>query len=150
MGLRSTTRSHAVIRGLLEFFWDSTNSFHFPWGEMTITPLDFSIISGLPSLPRGVRIDGDLRISSPETSRLLGPVIERIRPTGSKHGGSSKSIGSLLLKKGFEMEGTFSKKKVRIFMLILLSSIISPERSSRSLMRFLPSLEDLSQMGTCD
>ena len=54
------------------------------------------------------------------------------------------------MAKGFEMEGTSAKQKVRIFVLILLSSIISREHNNRSLLRLLPSLVDLSQVGTFD
>ena len=26
-----------VARALVEYFWDTTNTFHFPWGEMMVT-----------------------------------------------------------------------------------------------------------------
>ncbi|KAI8567969.1 hypothetical protein RHMOL_Rhmol02G0162700 [Rhododendron molle] len=42
----------AVVRALPERWWDMTNSFHFPFGEMTVTPLDFSAITSL-------RVGGD-------------------------------------------------------------------------------------------
>ncbi|KAI8550827.1 hypothetical protein RHMOL_Rhmol06G0137800 [Rhododendron molle] len=36
-----------VVRALAERWWDTTNSFHFSFGETTVTPLDFSAITGL-------------------------------------------------------------------------------------------------------
>lgn len=41
-----------LVRALAERWWDMTNSFHFSFGEMTMTPLDFSAIMGL-------RVGGD-------------------------------------------------------------------------------------------
>ncbi|XP_021760140.1 uncharacterized protein LOC110724967 [Chenopodium quinoa] len=46
--LSSQPASSAFLRELLEIWWDSTNTFHFPWGEMTVTPFDFSMIMGFP------------------------------------------------------------------------------------------------------
>lgn len=45
--LACTSQKLFIVRGLFEFFWDTTNTFHLPWGEMTMTPLDFSILMGL-------------------------------------------------------------------------------------------------------
>ncbi|KAL7162076.1 hypothetical protein ACSBR2_042533 [Camellia fascicularis] len=40
--------SQALLRALVERWWDTTNSFHFSSvGEMTITPFDFSMLIGL-------------------------------------------------------------------------------------------------------
>lgn len=32
----------------MERFWDTMKTFHFPWGEITITPLDFCMLRGVP------------------------------------------------------------------------------------------------------
>jgi len=29
-----------IIHGIVEIFWDTTNTLHFSFGEMTITPFD--------------------------------------------------------------------------------------------------------------
>ena len=47
--------SLVFLRGLLEFWWDSTGTFHFPWGEMAVTPFDFAMITGLHFGGRPVR-----------------------------------------------------------------------------------------------
>ena len=36
-----------VIHALVECWWDSMNTFHLPFGEMTMTSLDFHVITGL-------------------------------------------------------------------------------------------------------
>lgn len=40
-------RPRCVLRGLCERFSDTTNTFHFPFGDMTITPEDFRMLTGL-------------------------------------------------------------------------------------------------------
>ena len=40
-------RSTSVLRALAERWWATTNTFHFGFGEMTVTPLDFSMLTGL-------------------------------------------------------------------------------------------------------
>ncbi|KAL7200016.1 hypothetical protein ACSBR2_022178 [Camellia fascicularis] len=40
--------SRALLGALVERWWDTTNSFHFSSiGDMTMTPYDFSMITGL-------------------------------------------------------------------------------------------------------
>ncbi|KAH7842845.1 hypothetical protein Vadar_009733 [Vaccinium darrowii] len=40
-------RDHAVVTALAERWRDSTNTLHLQFGEATMTPLDFSAITGL-------------------------------------------------------------------------------------------------------
>ncbi|KAK9282681.1 hypothetical protein L1049_010901 [Liquidambar formosana] len=44
-----------ALFALTELWWDTTNTFHFSFGEMTMTPKDFTMITGL-SL-KGKRLD---------------------------------------------------------------------------------------------
>lgn len=46
-GLIETQRSTMLVSALTERWWDTTNTFHLPVGEMTMTPLDFYMITGL-------------------------------------------------------------------------------------------------------
>ncbi|WP_140189375.1 hypothetical protein, partial [Xylella fastidiosa] len=50
--LSSTQHDHAVVTALAERWRDSTSSFHLIFGEATMTPLDFSALTGL-------RVGGD-------------------------------------------------------------------------------------------
>ena len=43
----SYASSQATMCALIELWMDTTHSFHLPFGEMTITPLDFVTITGL-------------------------------------------------------------------------------------------------------
>lgn len=50
--LSKTKVDHYLLTALTERWWDTTNTFHFGFGEMTIKPLDFAAITGL-------RVGGD-------------------------------------------------------------------------------------------
>ena len=45
--LSPVQRSTDVLKALAERWWATTNTFHFSFGEMTVTPLDFSMLTGL-------------------------------------------------------------------------------------------------------
>lgn len=36
-----------IIRGVVKRLWDTTDTFHFPFGEMTTTPYHFAMPTGL-------------------------------------------------------------------------------------------------------
>ena len=151
MAMRESTRSTAVVRSLVEFFWDSTNTFHFPWGEMTITPADFAVISGLPITPLRVEIDDDLRVSHPMVERMLGPITADCRRESmSSSKISKKTVRTALLESAFEMDGTTPEQRVRIFLLVLISSTFTEERSSRAMLRLLPSVRELDRVSLFD
>ena len=73
-GVARCDASHILEAGLLEWWWDTTNSFHFPWGELTVTPLDYSVIFGLCFTNRLVSWNAGIIGSQPRTRRLLGPI----------------------------------------------------------------------------
>lgn len=41
-------RSLIILSALAQYWWDTTNTFHFSFGEMTMTPLNFHTLGGLP------------------------------------------------------------------------------------------------------
>ncbi|KAL7257998.1 hypothetical protein ACSBR1_004176 [Camellia fascicularis] len=48
MGLSRFIASRLLLGALVEKWWDTTNSFHFSTaGEMTMTPYDFSMLTGI-------------------------------------------------------------------------------------------------------
>src|ERR1041384_6824502 len=50
-----------LLGGLAERWWISSNTFHFDFGEMTMTPTDLSVISGVPSRTRRLELYRDWR-----------------------------------------------------------------------------------------
>ena len=45
--ISNVRRSTYVFQAFAERWWATTNTFHFGFGEMTITPLDFYMLTGL-------------------------------------------------------------------------------------------------------
>ena len=45
-------RSQRLIAALAERWFDTTHTFHWSWGEMTMTPLDIFVLTGIPASGR--------------------------------------------------------------------------------------------------
>ncbi|KDP23206.1 hypothetical protein JCGZ_00323 [Jatropha curcas] len=74
-----------LLCALAERWWDTTNTFHFSWGELTLTPVDFSLISGIPFGIRPIELYDDWRteISPDRMVELIGMDLPRIVESGS-------------------------------------------------------------------
>src|ERR1041384_4636227 len=59
-----------LLGGLAERWWISSNTFHFGFGEMTMTPVEFSVISGVPFGTRRLELFRDWRREGP-SSRMV-------------------------------------------------------------------------------
>jgi hypothetical protein len=57
---------------LVERWWDTTHTFHFPWGEAGITPLDFTMLTGM-GVGEGVVLPFDMSLESLEVAELYFP-----------------------------------------------------------------------------
>ncbi|KDP31672.1 hypothetical protein JCGZ_15275 [Jatropha curcas] len=76
----------SLLGALAERWWDTTNTFHFSWGEMTMTPTDFSLISGIPFGTRPIELYDDWRtaVTPDRMTELIGIDLPRIvRPSHS-------------------------------------------------------------------
>ncbi|KAI8538348.1 hypothetical protein RHMOL_Rhmol09G0095900 [Rhododendron molle] len=69
---------HALLTALAERWWDTSNSFHFPIGEMTMTPTDFAAITGLRVGGDPIPFDSGINGDKEALRWFLGHV-----PTGS-------------------------------------------------------------------
>ncbi|KAI3847085.1 hypothetical protein MKW98_015440, partial [Papaver atlanticum] len=47
LSIECSETQHSVVDYIVERFWDTTNTFHFPFGEMGFTPLDWVMLTGL-------------------------------------------------------------------------------------------------------
>ncbi|XP_021743966.1 uncharacterized protein LOC110710009 isoform X1 [Chenopodium quinoa] len=92
----------------------------------------------------------DLSWGSAETADLLGPIVQYIRSRPVSRGGprSGRSELASVLARGFDMEDTTAEQRVRIFILILISMTLSPDRSSRVLLCYLPALVRIHEIGS--
>ena len=51
--------SLSFLPSFMRWWWDTTNTFHFPWGEMTITPEYYTALTGLTFIGNPVRLWSD-------------------------------------------------------------------------------------------
>ncbi|KAF6140945.1 hypothetical protein GIB67_030156 [Kingdonia uniflora] len=63
-----------LIHALVERWWPSTHTFHFPCGELGFTPLDFVMLTGI-SFGRGRELPYDERYSKLEEAEKMFPGI---------------------------------------------------------------------------
>ncbi|XP_010666106.2 protein MAINTENANCE OF MERISTEMS [Beta vulgaris subsp. vulgaris] len=128
---------HPFVLALLEWFWDTTNTFHFPWGEMTITPFDFQMLTGLVFTDKPVVIDESLVTGSEELIALRGPIA-----TISK---GLKTIRPSTLLEGFSIPETTDEQRARIICLLMVNSFLVPDAGvdTSCHLRYLASLTDL-------
>ncbi|XP_021743248.1 protein MAINTENANCE OF MERISTEMS-like [Chenopodium quinoa] len=146
----SSCGGHHIVRALLEFFWDTTNTFHFPWGKMMVTPTDFSLITGLEFNSVPLSFDSGIDVFSTEVKELLGSITIRARAEVETSQFSAKGIRRSTLAAAFDDNATSREQHVRIFALMLLSGSFSPYKGSRALLYYLPVVRDLHWIGTYD
>ena len=124
----ASSGGHHVVRALVEFFWDTTNTFHFPWGEMMVTPTDFSLITGLEFTSVPLPFDGSIDVFSPEVEELLGPIAVRARAEVETTQFSARGIRRSTLAAALDDDATTREQRVRIFVLMLFSRTFSLTR----------------------
>ena len=71
------SRTAGLMTALGARWWDTTHTFHWSWGEMTMTPLDLFALTGLASGGIPIRIDVPLRHSEAGIIGALGWYPER-------------------------------------------------------------------------
>ena len=63
----------SLVYALIERWWDTTHTFHFPQGEIGITPLDVTMLTGM-SIERGRAVTiGDDRYSKFDDAQRFWP-----------------------------------------------------------------------------
>ena len=136
-----------LVLGLLEWWWDTTNSFHFPWGEMTLTPLDFTMISGLAFTSTPCPMDLTISTLHPQLEEWLGPIAAQF-PKGRGH----STVSPDLLGQGLLLEGTTTLQKCRILLMLMICNCIAVDKgaATRCQLRYLAALADMSQVHTYD
>ena len=67
-----------VICHMFERFWETTNTFHIVFGDMTITPFDFSMLIDLRITGKPSVYQVDFYTSCDKLFDPFGPVIESI------------------------------------------------------------------------
>ncbi|GMQ08131.1 hypothetical protein CsSME_00052000 [Camellia sinensis var. sinensis] len=75
MGISRYLASRTLMAALVERWWDTTNSFHFSAiRDMTMTPFDFAVLTGLDMGGWSIPYDEDMVESRPPVDRSSGRV----------------------------------------------------------------------------
>jgi hypothetical protein len=143
--------SKRIVEALVERWWDTTHTFHLPCGELGFTPLDWTMLTGLPI---GVGdpppcIDDDYSFEV---------VKSHFFPEISVADWKSHGIRCSFLKTYFEpnileaSEGddTIAEKIARAFFLLFLGEFLFPNASGLVGSGWLAALEDLNKVGKYD
>ncbi|KAH7849478.1 hypothetical protein Vadar_018461 [Vaccinium darrowii] len=125
--LTVTRTDRKLIRALVERWWDTTNTFHFRFGEMTITPLDFAAITGLRVGGEPIPFDSKLYLDTAAVEHYLGR-----RPGGIRES---------------EEE---ARQMARAYLLYLFGASLFPNRQGMVHLGWLPALESLETAGRFD
>jgi len=146
-----------LLAALAERWWPTTNTFHFSFGEMTMTPTDFSAISGIPFGTRPVELYDDWRrdITPERMVELIGvdvPRTFRPRATLPERCISRFQFCSMAgeVFSGYVQERISAEQAARFVLLVIFASAFWSNRKDAFDPSILRSLEDLSQLGTYD
>lgn len=134
---------HVVLTVLTERWWDTTNSFHFRFGEMTITPLDFAVITGLRVGGEPIPYNTGLVNDNAALKWLLGRVL--------LHSGGMATYGQFV--KYWDHEPASDEEAAqmaRAYLLYLFGASLFLNRRTRVHLSFLAGLVDLRRAGRYD
>lgn len=131
-----------LMCAMSERFWDTTNTFHLPKiGEMTLTPEDFTMISGLSFGGHWLVMDHEIEGKKKQLKESLGATPQYVRGT---------SVKLTWLKSTFEDKKPEDEcnidRCVRAFMLYLIGTAFVPSTSSTVDLRFMASLWDVNSL----
>ncbi|KAH7864252.1 hypothetical protein Vadar_027471 [Vaccinium darrowii] len=141
--LTVTRTDRKLIRALVERWWDTTNTFHFRFGEMTITPLDFAAITGLRVGGEPIPFDSELYLDHATIEHYLGRRLGGIDP-GVRY---TVLVGFWDHEPGSEEE---ARQMARAYLLYLFGASLFPNRQGMVHLGWLPALEDLETAGRFD
>ncbi|KAI8550575.1 hypothetical protein RHMOL_Rhmol06G0117800 [Rhododendron molle] len=137
--IRTLTRSridHAVLVALAERWKDTTNTFHLPPGEMTVTPIDFAVITGLRVGGEPIPFDSSIQNDQVVLEWFLGDA-PKIEEGMAKYEQFTK-----YLKKKVTTERE-AEQMARAYLLYLFGTTLYPNRRNRVHLSYLPALRDL-------
>ncbi|XP_058181289.1 protein MAINTENANCE OF MERISTEMS-like [Rhododendron vialii] len=141
--LTRPSNDRQVMRALAERWWDTTNSFHFSFGEMMVMPLDFAAITDL-------RVGGDpipydaAAGRDPEIQRRLLGYWLRAEKRDAPY--------TQLLEFWMEPQGGRVQEEqiARCFLLYVLDASLFPNRRNRVHLSFLLALRNIGEIARFD
>ncbi|KAI7988776.1 Protein MAINTENANCE OF MERISTEMS, partial [Camellia lanceoleosa] len=149
MGLSHCPARRTLLAALVERWWDTTNSFHFfATGDLTMTPPDFAVLTGLDIGGWPIPYDEDMGEWEAAWIHLLGA-----RPPVDRASGRVRYtwFSSHFRREGME-PGTpeEAKQYARGFFMFLFGITLFTDRGNTVGLYLLSVLVDLSQVGRYD
>ncbi|XP_058225789.1 uncharacterized protein LOC131334672 isoform X2 [Rhododendron vialii] len=141
--LMQTKNDHAVLTALAERWQDTSNTFHFPVGEMTVTPLDFAAITGLRVGGEPIPFDTGIYRDEAALRWFLGRVPDR-------DGEMVKYEQFREYLKKIPTTQQEEEQMARAYLLYLFGASLYPNRRSKVHLSYLPALRDLSTASRFD
>ena len=141
--LEKNTNDLVHVYALAERWWDSTNTFHLPFGEMTMTPYDFFMITSL-------KVGGDrlvMDIPFERQSALVTALIGGMPPTLEVCRFPYNWLRWTFCKPD---PGVSNEQLLRAFLLYVLGCSLLATRNDRVSLRLLGSLVDIEKISSCD
>ncbi|KAI8551022.1 hypothetical protein RHMOL_Rhmol06G0152500 [Rhododendron molle] len=125
-----------ALEARAERWRDTTNTFHLPLGEMTVTPADFAAITGLRVGGEPIPFDSGIQNDRAALEWFLGeaPKIEEGMARYEQFTGYLKKEATT------EQE---EEQMARAYLLYLFGATLYPNRHSRVYLSYLPALRDL-------
>ncbi len=133
--LLPTRMDRKLVRALVERWWDTTNSFHFQFGEMTITPLDFAATTGLRVGGDPIPFDSGLYLDRVAVRHFLG-----------REAGDEAVVRCDHLPVIWDHEPATpaeAAQMARAYLLFLFGTVLFPNRQYTVHLGWLPALADL-------
>ncbi|KAI8551106.1 hypothetical protein RHMOL_Rhmol06G0159300 [Rhododendron molle] len=141
---RGVCNDRPVVRALAERWWDTTNTFHFSFGELTVTPLDFAAITGL-------RVGGDPIPFDIATGRQAAFQREMLGYELKAEADDAKYAQLLgFWTERLPTDRVEEEQMARCFLLYLLGASLFPNRRNRVHLSLLPALRDVGEIARFD
>ncbi|KAL7193388.1 hypothetical protein ACSBR2_025073 [Camellia fascicularis] len=145
-GLSHCPSSRTLLAALAERWWDTTNSFHFSAaGDMTMTPLDFAVLTGLDVGGGPIPYDEDMGQWEAAWIHLLGACPPVDRASGRVR---YTWFASRFRRPEMEPESPEQVEQyTRGFLMFLFGTTLFADRGNTVELYLLSALVDLSQVG---
>ncbi|XP_058195415.1 uncharacterized protein LOC131311843 [Rhododendron vialii] len=143
--LGETSNDRLQLTALAERWWDTTNTLHLPFGEATLTPLDFAAITGIRVGGNPIPFDMGLYKNKAALVYFLGQV-----PDMTDAGTVRYSWFYKTFKKHKCVTERDYEHVTRAFLLYLFGAALFPNKDSRVHLHYLAGMKDLSTVKDYD
>ncbi|KAF6163085.1 hypothetical protein GIB67_001413 [Kingdonia uniflora] len=126
-----------VVTSLIERWWDTTHTFHFPCGELGLTPLDFSMLTGI-EIGQGDPVPFDKSLENVNGAARYLPDI-----TSEDIHSSAVKLKHLKTYKQYQGNPAYDEVCARAFLLYLIGVLFFNNSMSTVRLGYLAALTDL-------